>query len=242
MAHALIPLKKLTEAKTRLAGLLPSPDRQALVQAMAHDVMAVLSKHQGIMGVTLLSDDPVAPLLANRHGARCWPEHELGCTGLNAGLAAASDRLLREGEPVLIVHADLPLLHATDISAALEYQRALSGLVVGCDETGSGTNLLVFDTSSRPEFCFGDDSCARHIAWAEDANLPVQRLQRPGIALDVDSPRDVLNLLDNMPLNTLSATATFLRRGPGRRIKAALASLPPLTGTADTGQSIQSYA
>ena len=94
MTHALIPLKRLTEAKTRLAGLLQSSDRQALALAMVEDVLAVLSAHNDIDSITVVSDDPVAPLLANRYGARCWQERDLGCTGLNAVIAAASQRLL----------------------------------------------------------------------------------------------------------------------------------------------------
>jgi len=230
MTHALIPLKRLAKAKTRLASLLRPSDRQALARAMVEDVLAVLSAHCDINGITIVSDDPDALLLANRHGARCWLERELGCTGLNALIAAASDRLLlEEGQTVVVLHADLPLLSTQDISATLHCQQEKSCLVIGCDDAGLGTNLLAFDLSSRPDFCFGEDSCARHHAWSTDNEIPVQRLHRPGIALDVDSPQDIQHLINNIPLNTISETATFLRRGPGRRVKAALASLPPLT-------------
>jgi hypothetical protein len=44
-------------------------------------------------------------------------------------------------------------------------------------------------------------------------------------------PQDVHALIGNIPLNAKSETATFLRRGPGMRVKAALASLPPMTYT-----------
>jgi 2-phospho-L-lactate guanylyltransferase len=242
MAHALIPLKCLTEAKTRLAGLLRSSDRQALALAMAEDVLAVLSAHKDIDSITVVSDDPVAPLLASRHGAGCWQERKLGCTGLNPVIAAASQRLLQEGQPVVVLHADLPLLSKQDISAALACHREHSALVIGCDDAGLGTNLLVFDSASRPAFSFGEDSCARHFAWATDNAVPVQRLHRPGIALDVDSPLDVHTLITSMPPNAISSTATFLRRGPGRRVKAALASLPPLVPAPLPERLLHSYA
>ena len=40
MAQALLPLKDLVQAKTRLGGLLRPSERRALAQAMAEDVLA----------------------------------------------------------------------------------------------------------------------------------------------------------------------------------------------------------
>ena len=42
MAQALVPLKDLVQAKSRLSGLLRPSERRALAQAMAEDVLAVL--------------------------------------------------------------------------------------------------------------------------------------------------------------------------------------------------------
>ncbi len=40
---ALLPLKDLVQAKTRLGGVLASHERRALAQAMAEDVLAALT-------------------------------------------------------------------------------------------------------------------------------------------------------------------------------------------------------
>ncbi len=78
---------------------------------MAEDVLAVLAAHPEVAGITLLSDDPGAYLLAAQFGATHWAESELGCRGLNAVVARASARLLAlRGQAMLLVHADLPLL------------------------------------------------------------------------------------------------------------------------------------
>lgn len=225
MAQALLPLKDLVQAKTRLAGLLSPSERRALAQSMAEDVLEVLAGHPEIHRTTLVSDDPGAHLLAARYGAGFWPESLLACRGLNAIAARASQRLLVLGEqPLLLLHGDLPLLRREDISAVIECQRRCGGLVIGCDHRGTGTNLLAFDAGSVPPFCFGAGSCERHAAGAKRAGIPARVLCRRGIALDVDEPGDLGRLLRALAPACGSHTAKLLQETAlGRRIELALA-------------------
>jgi 2-phospho-L-lactate guanylyltransferase len=227
VAQALVLLKDLVQAKTRLAGVLSPSERRTLAQAMLEDVLAVLAAHPGIDGITLLSDDPAAHLLATQYRATHWAESELGCRGLNAVAGSASERLLKlRGEPLLLVHADLPMLSAGDITAVLTARREAAGLVVGCDRHGTGTNLLCFDALSAPTFCFGADSCPRHLAAARSRDIPTTLLRRAGIGLDVDEPQDLVMLLEQLDVIAAGQTAALLRDGGlGARIRLALASL-----------------
>jgi 2-phospho-L-lactate guanylyltransferase len=227
MAQALVLLKDLVQAKTRLAGLLSPSERRILAQAMLEDVLAVLAGHPQIDGITLLSDDPAAHLLAGQYDATHWAESELGCRGLNAVAASASARLLNlRAQPLLLVHADLPMLSAEDIAAVFTARREAGGLVVGCDRHGTGTNLLCFDAASAPTFCFGADSCGGHLAAARDRGIPATVLRRNGIGLDVDEPQDLVVLLEQLDGIAAGHTATLLRdAGLGARVRLALASL-----------------
>lgn len=207
--HAVLPLKQLAGAKTRLSGLLDSEQRRTLALAMARDVLAVLSAHPAITSITLVSDDADARELAAEAAVRLWSEADLlaerelpPMTGplpvLNGVLTAACTRLRRETTDIapllLVLHADLPLLTGADIDAALACTEARSGLVVGVDVTGTGTNLLLFPASRPPRFAFGSDSSSAHLAWARAQCLPCRGLQRPGIARDIDTPTDLLQL------------------------------------------------
>jgi len=227
LVQALVPLKDLVRAKTRLAGLLTPSERRALAQAMLEDVLAVLAAHPEVAGITLLSDDPGAYLLAAQFGATHWAESELGCRGLNVVVAGASARLLGlRGQAVLLVHADLPQLSGADVSAVLAAKRDGVGLVVGSDRHGSGTNLLCFDVAGMPEFCFGADSCARHLEAARRRGITACVLRRPGIGLDLDEPGDLALLLQQPDLPATGHTAVLLRgAGLGARIGLALDSL-----------------
>tara|TARA_R110001599_G_scaffold353870_1_gene601303 strand:- start:88800 stop:89522 length:723 start_codon:yes stop_codon:yes gene_type:complete len=238
MAQALVPLKDLVRAKTRLSGVLSPSERRALAQAMAEDVLALLAAHPGVDGINLVSDDPSAHLLAGQYGARHWPESELGCSGLNNVIGSASRQLFTLcDEPLLVLHADLPLLGAADISAVLAAREDTGGLVVGPDRHGKGTNLLCFDAVSLPAFCFGADSCKRHLAAAAARGIPARRLIRPGIGLDVDEPQDLAALLHRLPGGARGRTAELLQDGElGARIEVALGSLQSRENSFEEGE------
>lgn len=254
--RALLPLKDLVAAKTRLAGVLAPSERRALMQAMAEDVLAVLVAHPAVTAVTLVSDDPGAALLANSFGVAHCPEQALGCSGLNAVLAAAcnrdraasererassggerasSDRKRVPSDRQLVLHADIPCLTAADIDAALAAQHAGGGLLVGPDRWGRGTNLLLFDAGRPPRFAFGVDSCARHLAWAREAGVPARVLQRSGIARDVDQPADLQELLAGRgPAPGRATRAVLERPALAARLSLALADMPQAPGSIET--------
>jgi 2-phospho-L-lactate guanylyltransferase len=243
MAQALVPLKELVQAKSRLAGLLRPSERRALAQAMVEDVLTVLCSHSDIAQITLVSDDPGAGLLAQQYGAQCWSEESLGACGLNAVIQSASERLLAGGEePLLVLHGDLPLLTAEDISSVLSSQRKLQGLIIGCDRQGSGTNLLAFSSVHMPRFCFGRGSCAGHMASARRAGIPVQILQRSGISVDVDTAPDLNCIMEQLHLHSTGNTARLLYNTRlGARVTLALATLSddPVSGN-DANRGIAS--
>ncbi len=194
--HAILPLKDLVAAKSRLGGLLSASERRALMQAMVEDVLTLLAAHSQVEAITLVSDDPGAGHLASACGARHLDERSLGCSGLNPVLEATVDQVIAEGDTrLMILHGDLPLLSAAEISVVASRLSRHSGVVIGCDRAGRGTNLLAFDAPHRPRFSFGVDSCDRHYQAAKSGLAAVEILRSSGIAFDVDEPEDIPLLL-----------------------------------------------
>ncbi|MDX1733469.1 MAG: 2-phospho-L-lactate guanylyltransferase [Halioglobus sp.] len=227
MITAIIPLKDLVQAKSRLSGLLGPSERRALAQAMAEDVLAQLQLHPRVDDVVLVSDDAGARMLAAAYGARCWSERSLGCHGLNAALAAACGRLARERSgQVLIMHADVPLVTGRELDEAIAAQAAAAGIVIGPDRHGIGTNLMLFSLPGVPDFHFGSDSCRRHLAWARTACVPAHTVQLPGIGLDVDEPEDLARLLAAAGSGAGARTFEMLRSsGVADRLRLTLPGL-----------------
>jgi 2-phospho-L-lactate guanylyltransferase len=196
MVWAILPLKDLVKAKTRLAGILAPHERRALTQAMVEDVFSVLGGHRGLQGVLVVSDDPSAEMLAHKYSLEWVAEKQLGCSGLNGAVAAACDMLGGRGvEHVMVLHGDIPLLQESEITALLErYEDSTVDMVIGPDLAGTGTNVMIFPLRMRPGFHYGQGSCQAHQREASELGHRVSLLRRPGIGLDVDSPADLLNL------------------------------------------------
>ncbi len=196
MVWALLPVKDLVRAKSRLAGVLAPHERRALAQAMVEDVLAALGAVVELEGVLLLSDDPTAELLAYKYAIEVISETSLGCTGLNnvvnAGRQLLEDRGVRD---LLVVHGDIPLLQAADVQRVINlYREPATDLVIVPDTAGDGTNLMLFAVNKAPAFCYGPGSCAAHRASATERGLACAILQHPGMGLDVDEPADLLQL------------------------------------------------
>jgi 2-phospho-L-lactate guanylyltransferase (CobY/MobA/RfbA family) len=83
--------------------------------------------------------------------------------GLNAALDAARRELLeREVDELVVLHADLPLVSASD-SELLVSRGRRTGFALAPDTAGSGTNALYLAAPAVFRFHFGVDSCRRHL-------------------------------------------------------------------------------
>lgn len=102
--------------------------------------------------------------------------------GLNAELSAWRDA--QGNAPVLIIHADLPLLTEDDVQALL--RAADQGAALATDRAGQGTNALAIADGRPLALRFGVNSRSRHCAQYPD--MPA--LQREGLIADLDTPDD----------------------------------------------------
>jgi 2-phospho-L-lactate guanylyltransferase len=198
---ALLPLKDLVQAKSRLSGILAPHERRALAQAMVEDVLSALVSHTETAGVLLVSDDPAAALLAHRYDIEWVDEKGLACSGLNGAIAAATDHLKdRDVTDIMVLHGDIPLLQTADLDALQEsYWQPGTDVTLGPDLQHDGTNVMMFATAQTPVFHYGPGSLHTHRQAALERGLSVSLVERPGIGLDVDRPADLLELYHLLP-------------------------------------------
>jgi 2-phospho-L-lactate/phosphoenolpyruvate guanylyltransferase len=184
MRVVLIPMKPLAGAKERLAPALTPEERRALSLAMLEDVIAAV---RGSERVWVLNSDADAAALAVDAGVEAVADPAPGA-GLNPSLAAATSLAIEAGATgVLIVSADLPAITAADVEA----MTAATGVSLAPDRTGAGTNALWRSPGDLIGVAFGPSSLAGHATLAWDAGVGASVIERPGLALDVDTPDDL---------------------------------------------------
>lgn len=188
MYRALIPVKSLHEAKSRLATSLTREQRKTLVLDMLHHVITVLLASNCLAGVTVVSPDPLVLETVERWGAHPQIEEEYGH---NPALHAAAFRELSLGVSALLtISADLPLLHAYDVQRMIEQSRDYD-VVLAPSWEGTGTNALLMRPPLVLPYLFGPGSLQRYLAQAKEEGISSVLYNSIGMALDVDTIDDV---------------------------------------------------
>ncbi len=195
----LVPVKNLSAAKQRLAAVLDQPARTELAQTMLHDVVSALAGWPRRPDCALVTSDGFALELAKEYDFEIIPDPaNPGETG--AIEMATRACVLRGADSTLVVPADIPLIQASELDQILVHAPD-EGSVLAPAADGRGTNAAFRRPANLFPLRFGNDSFKPHLAAAQATGKPCIVLQLPGIALDIDNPTDLQQLLAH-PGNT----------------------------------------
>lgn len=189
----LIPVKDLSTAKQRLAAVLDQPARTELAQAMLRDVAAEIAAWPRRPPCALVSGDPLAAQLAKQYDFELIPDR------LNPGETEAIEMatslcVARGIGYALVIPADIPLIKAGELEQILVHAPAI-GSVLAAAADGRGTNAAFRRPADLFPLRFGNDSFKPHLAAARATGKPCVVLQLPSLAIDVDNPSDLQQLL-----------------------------------------------
>jgi 2-phospho-L-lactate/phosphoenolpyruvate guanylyltransferase len=197
---AAVPFRGPVGSKRRLAGLLDASERERLSLAMLDVVLHELVDAEIVERVLLVTPAQSEPVRRDHERVTVVDETDTAvgrdtADGLNRALRQAQ-RLAAAGgaDRLLMVPADLPLIGAADIGRLLVASRN-AAVVIAPDRAETGTNALLVKPPLALEASFGDGSFDRHRRLAAQAGLTVTVVRRPGLALDLDTPADVAQLL-----------------------------------------------
>jgi len=192
---AIVPVRSLSGAKSRLGEPLDPEERRDLVLALLQRTVKAALAARTLAGVVVVSKDPevVANVLAL--GASVVLQES---DGLNEGLREARTEIAGTASALVVLPADLPGISAAEIdrladaaaeAAAREPGRPVVALVP--DQHGSGTNALLLAPPAALDFQFGEGSRFAHAAAAHEAGATYVELAG-ALAFDVDTPEDLL--------------------------------------------------
>lgn len=212
---AVIPVKPLRLAKSRLRDVLTPEERQMFAEAMLRHVLDVVRSVPQITGTLVISRDNHALALAREHGAKTVQES--GSPELNVALMRATSIIGSWGsDAVLVLPADLPLIDASDISGILEMGQEPRSVVISTDRNKDGTNALLMRPPGLIDFAYGDGSFQRHAVMARDAGAVVNIYESDRMWQDIDLPEDIENYYRMVQRgNYTDILPQFLKDGSG---------------------------
>lgn len=189
----LIPIKDTSGAKQRLASILDQASRTQLAQAMLHDVLTMLHQWKDCPKVGVVTSDSYATRLATQYAFEVIRDPDN--PGETGAIEMATRVCVERGEEyTLVIPADIPLIQAWEIEEILTRAPDTGTVLVPAGD-GRGTNAAFRRPANLFPLRFGNDSFKPHRAAAEATGKTCIVLQLPGIAVDVDNPEDLQQLI-----------------------------------------------
>jgi 2-phospho-L-lactate/phosphoenolpyruvate guanylyltransferase len=220
---ALVPVKALVQAKSRLSTYLSPRQRESLVLDMLHHVIHTLCDSEVFEQVYVVSADPRVLELVQHWDAEPLREMQ---PGHNAALQAAAFTVMeraawRQGayatwltlreqdmfhqeqaensmhmlpdEGLLTISADLPLITPRDVQELVRAAENYQVVLAGSSDS-TGTNALLTRPPLVLPYLFGVNSLPTYIQATHARQLSYTLFQHDHLAFDVDTPEDLHTL------------------------------------------------
>jgi len=205
--HAVVPVKNLDHAKSRLSTVLSEKQRRRLASRLLTDTLKKLGE-SCIDRVFVVTSNRKVEQRARKLGAatiaepRTAPVHPPASevrpqSRLNAALEEGRRVAVREGaEALLTIPIDLLLLPSFDLDALLadiaEVASATDSeppsVFLETDESDNGTNFLLQYPPNSIDFLYGRGSFRAHEGNAIARGRRFRELDEPALRWDVDDP------------------------------------------------------
>ncbi len=219
----LLPVKELATAKARLASVLTPSERAELVLAMLSDVLEAVAS-AGFRGYVVSPDPQVIasaagaganvlferPSFGSLNRALEWATAEVEAGGAPvlvllpdvplvtaAELRSLTDEFALDERCGVSVSRSVVYSTVSSASAtsATRGDRGEARMVAATDRAGRGTNALLVQPAGAVPMRFGRGSLARHLEGSASRGIPSRVCQLPGLAHDIDTPRDLAALV-----------------------------------------------
>jgi 2-phospho-L-lactate guanylyltransferase len=187
--YAILPVKPLARAKSRLARALKAPTRAALVRSIFSRTLDVITQVDRIGGVIVVSRDLTILELARQRNAITLMESD---SGLNPAMTQAAHwAQAHHARSVIVIPVDLPLITSADLNTMIDRAEEERCIVIAPDRHEDGTNVLLVRPPDAIHFAYGASSFNAHRAQAIERGLIVHEYRSPTTAFDIDEPDDL---------------------------------------------------
>lgn len=183
----IIAVKRLADAKTRLAPVFATGTRERVVLAMLVDTITAALGVAALQSITVVTPDEAAAAAARALGATVLrdPTPQSDPDPLNTAILSASAVVTARTANVAVLQGDLPALQTTEIGDAVAQARSHRRSFVADRHTSGTSALFAFGVALDPRF--GPDSARRH----RESGAVELAGAWPGLRCDIDTPEDL---------------------------------------------------
>jgi 2-phospho-L-lactate guanylyltransferase len=197
LADVVIPVKKLSESKTRLSEILTLEDRQRLVLIMLEDVLASLRKSSLVGQVFVTTPDRHVVDCVSGLGVKAIMD--VDGQGINESIerVAKHESDLGRPSPLLVLPVDIPLVKSGTIDGIIgKLEDNVGPLVVISPSRSKGTNALLRNPPSVIPTRYGVNSFEAHFEEAVSRKIPLIVYRSADLEVDLDTPSDLREIME----------------------------------------------
>ncbi len=192
---AVVPVKALAFAKSRLADRLNAEQRIALSLNLLKHVLGVVT-NCSLDEVIVLGRDQQVASMADVWGVNFIEDEG---RGLNQELKAVFDCLSEQNKSSIYIAADLPLLCVDDIEKMIGMSNNCEVTTICPSDRDSGTNGLLVPAGSALRPCLGKSSYAMHKYLSGLLRTKYAVCHSVGWGIDLDVSSDLDRILEIQP-------------------------------------------
>ena len=189
-ATVVLPVKRFAAAKQRLG--LDEERRGPLVAAMLEDVLESIAAARMVERALVVSGEPAAAEIAAGTAAELVND-PADAGHPEAALLGIGRAVELRARCVALLPGDCPLIDPRELDSLLTGMPERFVAIVP-DRHGTGTNALVLSPPDAIRPAFGEDSCERHLEAAREAGIPFAVERLASLAVDLDTPADIIAL------------------------------------------------
>jgi len=190
--NIVIPMKEPCLSKTRLDPFLSSTQRQSIAMSMFEATLCFFKQHFSHYHLLVVTSSGLIAQVAKKHGANVLNEPKVGLR--QAAQSAAIWSVEQGFSSQLLIPADIAHLDVAEIQTLLDAPRTHGSVIVAPAED-FGTNALLTTPPNVIPFLYGIDSSLAHQQAAQANGHEFQAINLPHLALDVDTPADIAQLV-----------------------------------------------
>jgi 2-phospho-L-lactate/phosphoenolpyruvate guanylyltransferase len=193
---AVVPVRGLTESKTRLSNVLHGDKRRAFVEALLVDVLSSVIRSRVYGTIMVVSPDDNVASRIRLHGVSFVKQSSVG---LNRAIEQAN-RLAIQGHArsVTTVLADIPMVEPRDFRELSTMGTVVQRVIMAPSSKG-GTNVMLTSPPGVVSPSYGRWSYSKHLRQAQMRGVNAYSVSNPRISFDIDTPSDLMELRNRDP-------------------------------------------
>lgn len=192
MSFAVVPIKRLSKGKSRLASHLERDQLERLCLAMLNDIVAALEATPSIDRVAVVTPDPEVAAAAEEAGAIALLRDD---PGLNASIDGAIEELSKADESALTILGDVAGALPEDLERLYDAVREHDAAAALAPARDGGTAALLRKPARVIASRFGPQSADAHRDDAQARGVLCVDVPLPSLEIDLDRPQDIDDFL-----------------------------------------------